>query len=294
MAMKNLLVRSGLVAAGFALTLTATRLVATSRAGGDAPAAALGDAPGASGVASVRGHARPMLAVAPAATFASDDDPHLQQIRQTRRDAHAADVARREEVRERLLGDPLTRPLGELVGKYLDVPRAKLAAAAEDIAAFQALFADPAAGARFATRALELLPRDDFGFERSAVLAGLDSLIDRGLEAEVVPVMMDELARTVIAAPDPETPAGLSGTLDLGLPQIAQRAIARAPSVSDATAVAVTARAMLANGHPTVIGALARQLVALRPHVKDALVAELGREAYPVETIAWQEVSDAQ
>jgi hypothetical protein len=282
MTMKNLFVRGGLVAAGFALTIAATRVMATTQT--DAvPAAGSHAAAQASA-----GRSPTAMTVVPA--LGREEGPRVEQLRQARIDAHAADVARREEVRTRLLADPLTRPLGELMGKYLDVPRAKLAASPEDIAAFRSQFADPETGARFATRALELLPRDGFGFERSAVLAGLDSLIDRGLEATVVPVMMDELARTVIAAPEAEA----SGTLDLGLPQIAQRSLLRAPSVADATAVAATARAMLANSHPTVIGALARQLVAIRPNAKAALVAELGREGYPEELIPWEETSHAQ
>ena len=194
---------------------------------------------------------------------------------------HVVDAGPRQHVVARLAGDPLTRPLGELMAKTVDVPREKLAASPEDIAAFHALFADPDAGLAFATRALELLPRDGFGFERGAVLAGLDSLAARGLEARVVPIMIDELEHTL---PEPAT-----GSLDLGLPQIAQRTLLRASSVTDTSAVEITARAMIANLHTTVTNALARQLVAIRPSLKDALSAELDRQGFPVESVAWGE-----
>jgi hypothetical protein len=101
--------------------------------------------------------------------------------------------------------------------------------------------------------------------------------------------MLDELAHTLIPAPDPETPAGRSTTLDLGLPQTAHRSLMRASSVSDDAAIAATVRAMLGNGHPTVTQALARQLVAQRPHLKDALVEQLRQMSYPVSSILWSE-----
>jgi hypothetical protein len=285
---RNLLVRLGLLGASFAVTL-----VATSR--GDVPgsrpsspaiaviAPAQGVRPGAPSLDPVATSS----GVERAAGFASDDDPRVLQIQQQRRDAHATETARRRVVVERLLRDAQTHPLGVLMGKYVDVERRKLSGSPEDIATFQALFADPARGASFAERSLELLPRDGFGFERSAVLAGLDSLLDRGLEARVVLVMLDELAHTLIPAPDLETPAGRSTTLDLGLPQIAHRSLMRASSVSDDAAIAATVRAMLDNGHPTVTQALARQLVAQRPHLKDAFVEQLRQTSYPVSSILW-------
>jgi len=291
---RNLLVRLGLLAASFAVTLVAISRGATPSGRPSAPATAVVDpvqgvrpgAPSLDPIAASSG-------VEHAAGFASDDDPRVLQIRQLRRAAHATETARRRVVVERLLRDAQAHPLGVLMGKYLDVERGKLSATPEDIATFQALFADPARGASFAERSLELLPRDGFGFERSAVLAGLDSLLDRGLEARVVPVMLDELAHTLIPAPipapDPETSAGGSTTLDLGLPQTAHRSLMRASSVSDDAAIAATVRAMLGNGHPTVTQALARQLVAQRPHLKDALVEQLRQTSYPVSSILWSE-----
>jgi hypothetical protein len=187
-------------------------------------------------------------------------------------------------MRAKLLADPITRPLGELMGKYMDVERAKLDATPEDIAAFKALFADPVAGVAFATRSLELLPRDGFGFERGAVLEGLASLGARGMESKIVPVMMDAAHGERRRIPmRPVTARSICP------PQIAQRSILGAHGVSDDAAVDATARAMLANGHTTVTTALARQLAQLRPQAKQALVATLERDGFPVESIMWTE-----